>query len=212
MAIHKKIVTTDKKIKAAFINLVNEKGLNHVTVKDITETANINRSTFYKHFIDKPDLINHYEQQFLNHVNHSLNFDKLENTLKEHSREEIQLRLYSTINQIIEYIYADFELAKALISPNGDPYFEVKIKRMLDDILNLDLDYIKGNHMLNKYIPDDYAHEIVVSELLNIIKLWLSKTNPESPQKIAEIIIRTRYLSPHDILGVSEIDDNSFQK
>lgn len=206
MAIHKKIETTDKKIKAAFIYLVNEKGLNRVTVKDITDAAHINRSTFYKHFVDKPDLVNHYEQQFLEHVTQSLSVDHLQQNFDKQSRQERQLRLYSAINQIIEYVYDDLELAKALIGPNGDPYFEEKIKAMLDNILNSDLDFIKGNHELTNYIPDDYAHEIIVSELLNIIKLWLSKANPEPPQKISEIIIRTRYLSPHDLLGVNDFD------
>ena len=45
MSVHQKIATTERKIKAAFIYLVNEKGLSHITVKDITEAANINRST-----------------------------------------------------------------------------------------------------------------------------------------------------------------------
>lgn len=204
MALHKKIAATEKKIKTAFIYLVNKKGLNHVTVKDITETAHINRSTFYKHFIDKPDLINHFEHQFLEHIN-SLNLYNSDEFIKNQSRHDVKLLFYSTINQIIEYIYDDFELAKALIGPNGDPYFEEKVKKLLIEVLNFDLEYLKGSHELNDYIPDDYAHEIIISELLNIIKLWLSKSNPEPPQKISEIIIKTRYLSPHDILGITNL-------
>lgn len=46
MSVHQKIATTERKIKAAFIYLVNEKGLSHITVKDITEAANINRRHF----------------------------------------------------------------------------------------------------------------------------------------------------------------------
>ena len=42
---------------------------------------------------------------------------------------------------------------------------------------------------------------MVISELISVIKLWLTKTNPEPPQKISEIIIKTRYLSPHELLG-----------
>lgn len=63
------------------------------------------------------------------HVNKML---KVENTnqICEQSIEEMQLQLYSKINKIIEYIYDELELAKALIGPNGDPYFEEKIKEL----------------------------------------------------------------------------------
>lgn len=200
MSVHQKIATTERKIKAAFIYLVNEKGLSHITVKDITEAANINRSTFYKHFIDKPHLVDHYEKQFFEHVNKML---KVKDTsqISEQSIEEMQLQLYSKINKIIEYIYDELELAKALIGPNGDPYFEEKIKELLRNILNSDIELIKGNINVKNYIPEDYAHEVVISELISVIKLWLTKTNPEPPQKISEIIIKTRYLSPHELLG-----------
>lgn len=210
---HQKIATTKKKIKAAFIYLVNEKGLNHVTVKDITEAAHINRSTFYKHFVDKPALVEHYEKQFLDHVRNSLNVASLhpksENTVMISNSEEMQMKLYSTINQIIEYVYDELELAKALIGPNGDPFFEEKIKKLLNEVLNSDLIFLKGSPQLTRFIPDDYAHEIIISELLSIIKLWLAKTNPEPPQEISEIIIKTRYLSPHDIL---EVNDFKYQE
>ena len=204
---HQKIITTEKKIKAAFIYLVNEKGLNHITIKDITEIAQINRSTFYKHFMDKPDLVNHYEQQFLNQITDTLNDGLVDLPHKsQKSPIEMQMQLYSTINEIIEYIYDEIELIKSLIGPNGDPHFEEKIKDLLNNILNSDLDIIKGSHLISTYIPNDYAHEIIISELLNIIKLWLTKSNPEPPQKISEIIMRARYLSPHDILGIKELD------
>lgn len=209
MAVNRKITTTDKKIKAAFIYLVNEKGLNHVTVKDITETANINRSTFYKHFIDKPDLVNHYEKQFFDHVNRMLKVDKTSPITKQ-SIQEITLQLYSKINKIVEYIYDELELAKALIGPNGDPFFEEKIKTLLRDILNNDLDVIKHNTEVKYYIPEDYAQEIVISELISIIKLWLTRINPEPPQRISEIIIKTRYLNPHQLLGFG--DPTSFKQ
>ena len=37
-----------------------EKGFASVTVSDITERAMVNRSTFYRHYLDKYDLLEHY--------------------------------------------------------------------------------------------------------------------------------------------------------
>lgn len=47
---------TKMAIKASFINLLNERPLNQITVKDIVLDCGINRNTFYYHFPDIPTL------------------------------------------------------------------------------------------------------------------------------------------------------------
>ena len=41
----------------SFLGLLNEKPVNHITVKDIVEDCGINRNSFYYHFQDLPVLI-----------------------------------------------------------------------------------------------------------------------------------------------------------
>jgi AcrR family transcriptional regulator len=48
---------TEKAIKETFITLLNEKPLNKITVKDISEKCGINRNTFYYHYTDIPALL-----------------------------------------------------------------------------------------------------------------------------------------------------------
>jgi AcrR family transcriptional regulator len=48
---------TEKAIKASALKLLNEKPLNQITIKDITEDCGINRNSFYYHFRDLPSLI-----------------------------------------------------------------------------------------------------------------------------------------------------------
>ncbi len=42
---------------AAFAQLLNERPMNKITVKDIVERCDINRNTFYYHFPDIPSLL-----------------------------------------------------------------------------------------------------------------------------------------------------------
>ena len=51
-----RIKRTQKSIKNAFYELIEEKGFDHISVKDITERAMISRNTFYLHYNDKFDL------------------------------------------------------------------------------------------------------------------------------------------------------------
>lgn len=45
-------------LQQALTALMNEKAFPDISVQDITERAELNRATFYKHFLDKYDLIN----------------------------------------------------------------------------------------------------------------------------------------------------------
>src|SRR5262245_59113679 len=47
-------------LQEALMALAVEKGFPAVTVRDITERAMVNRSTFYRHYLDKYDLLDKY--------------------------------------------------------------------------------------------------------------------------------------------------------
>ncbi len=51
---------TRKLLQQAFIELTVEKGFAALTVRDITKRAMVNRSTFYRHYLDKYDLLDQY--------------------------------------------------------------------------------------------------------------------------------------------------------
>ena len=48
---------TRRVIREAFLELLNEKALGKITVKDITDRCGINRNTFYYHYQDIPALV-----------------------------------------------------------------------------------------------------------------------------------------------------------
>ena len=52
-----RIVKTRKAINDSFYELFEQKDFDKITVKDITEHAQIGRKTFYLHYIDKYDLL-----------------------------------------------------------------------------------------------------------------------------------------------------------
>ena len=50
-------IRTRKFIIEAFVELIETKAFNKITINDITQKAMINRATFYRHFLDKYDLM-----------------------------------------------------------------------------------------------------------------------------------------------------------
>ena len=53
----RRVRRTKQLIKQSLIELMHEKPFKDITVKDITERADLNRGTFYLHYVDIYDLL-----------------------------------------------------------------------------------------------------------------------------------------------------------
>jgi len=73
----KQISRTHSLIQDAFLSLANEKSFEDITVKDISERAPVNRSTFYAHFEDKYDLLDSFiSDRFMSIVSSRIHSDQ----------------------------------------------------------------------------------------------------------------------------------------
>ncbi|HIS25724.1 MAG TPA: TetR/AcrR family transcriptional regulator [Candidatus Pullilachnospira intestinigallinarum] len=64
----KKVAKTKKSIINAFLELRSKKALEKITVRELCEKAEINKSTFYTHFKDIYDLSEYLETQLVDQV------------------------------------------------------------------------------------------------------------------------------------------------
>ncbi|MWV42016.1 TetR family transcriptional regulator [Paenibacillus sp. HJL G12] len=55
--VDRRIIKSQKAIQSAFLTMLIEDGFDEISVKKITETADVGRKTFYLHYIDKYDLL-----------------------------------------------------------------------------------------------------------------------------------------------------------
>lgn len=60
---YRSAVRSRKLINAALADLLTEKPLDKITVTDVVTRADINRGTFYAHYRDIPDVVDHLIQQ-----------------------------------------------------------------------------------------------------------------------------------------------------
>lgn len=80
----RRVKRTQKAIKDAMITLLKKKEINKITIKEITDLADIDRRTFYLHYEDIYDLmqkmqdevISAFEEQLLNNENDEIPDDK----------------------------------------------------------------------------------------------------------------------------------------
>lgn len=64
-----RVKRTRQLLEQAFMEVINEKGFQSITVQDITERAGVNRATFYAHFADKFALLDYsIRHQFIQEI------------------------------------------------------------------------------------------------------------------------------------------------
>src|SRR5258708_27883336 len=99
---------TRKLLQQAFIELTVEKGFAALTVRDITERAMVNRSTFYRHYLDKYDL----RDQYMNEIHE----------LTASQDAPGPLNLLKHIQQLAGFY-------RMMLGPQGDPRFAQRFRQ-----------------------------------------------------------------------------------
>jgi len=75
-----RVIRTRHLLLDAFVALVNKKDFMSISVKDITEYAQVNRATFYAHFLDKYDILEYMViDTFMNLISHRINVEVILN-------------------------------------------------------------------------------------------------------------------------------------
>lgn len=149
------------KIEAVFLDLIQEKELNQISVSEICKKSGLNRTTFYANYVDIYDLADTIrktleENFFYNYFEPNQNYDfflKLFHHIKEN-----QL-LYKT------YFKLGYDNNYKIICYSK----ELALK-----------------HFNNKFI--EYHCEFFRSGITAIIKMWLNNGCKETPEEICEII------------------------
>ena len=98
---------TKNAIRASFLKLLDERPLNRITVKDITDDCGINRNSFYYHYQDIPSLISEiFTQEVERIIREHPSIDSLEECIEiasefamEHKRAI--LHIYNSVNRDI---------------------------------------------------------------------------------------------------------------
>lgn len=160
---NKRKKTSIEKIEKVFIQLIQKKNIEEISVSMICELADLNRSTFYSNYIDIYDLA----EKVMKNMEIEFGQFQLSNNAKQDSNGYLNMFRYIKDNQIFFKTYFKLE----------------SYSKSLPTQYNIEL---AEKYYDNKYI--DYHIEFFRAGLNAIIKKWLDGGCKESPEEINEII------------------------
>lgn len=202
-ATSKRNTKTEAKIKSAFTTLVKTKGFETMTVSDIARAADINRGTFYMHYVDKFDL----RQQLIDDTIDDLTRILVEQTnpsgptTRRASESVCDAFQSRSIAKALQYMKDDYAFFDAISQSGNDMSLYEHFKDVLKRLIMTQAKHRSAApQTMYNGIPADYAMEILVSAVAAIVWLWIRRGCKESPEEICLIIERNKTTAPADIL------------
>lgn len=176
----RRVKYTKMMLKQSLVKLLQEKPISKITIKEICEEADINRSTFYAHYTDQYDLLRRVVDETLKDINtylDSYNF-------KEYEPESFQI-----MNRIFEYIVENAELCKVLLGENGDISLQKEIMMIVQ---RQGIKEWQGSKALDDETLE-YLFLFGVNGSIGIVHKWLQGGLKQSAREMADLVLKLIY-------------------
>jgi AcrR family transcriptional regulator len=167
---------TRKMIQEALLELTVEKGYPNITVQDIADRAMVNRSTFYRHYLDKDDLLVKYMDEVTALTSEDdVAIDKLQPGEKEEPTGLIKL---------LRHIAQFSEFYRVMLSANGHPVVTDRLRRNAEDRFRYLLAHPGIIPIPNKS-PLDMRLTYISCAGIGAITWWVENKLPCSAEELA---------------------------
>lgn len=161
-------------LKDSLMKLLKEKAISSITIKELCELADINRSTFYAHYSDQYELLNSIEEEFI---------EGMVNTLNQFNFSKEEEALQMTV-KTLEHIAENRDICQTLLSENSDIHFQKKGMTITQQFIFKNW-FSDSNHDRETL---EYINLFVVSGMIHVIKNWLENGMNKTPEEMAQII------------------------
>ncbi|MDO4266871.1 MAG: TetR/AcrR family transcriptional regulator C-terminal domain-containing protein [Eubacteriales bacterium] len=171
----RRVRRTRKMLKDSLISLMQEKEFENISVKDVTERADLNRGTFYLHYQDTHQLLADIEEEALEQFREMLN----------RCREAPQKgSLMPMLVPLIDYVSENADICRILFRNSAAIDFTKRLQAQINET---------GREILEPLFPeagnptDEYFFEFITSGLIALMARWLNSGRSISREQLADI-------------------------
>lgn len=158
-------------LKNGLLQLLKEKPLNKITVYELCQVSQINRTTFYKYYGSQEDLLYEIEMDFLKQLDEDL--------------KHIITKSTNALQLILQHLYDQRELFCILVR-------SVPMQEFSEHLFAIPSINIIFQNMIDEsnYSQTDvkYIRQFVFQGTFSILYDWLNSDNPEPAEEIANVL------------------------
>lgn len=171
----RRVAKTKRAIRNAFAELLTAKDIDEITIKDIADTADINRKTFYCHYSGVHEVIAEIENELV------ADFDRALSTL---DLDQVLSDPYEPFMRLTAIINSDIDFYGHLMRVNRNSSLTNKLIQAMKDRL---MDSPLSGRLVDRNtraVIVDYA----VSGMLSVYRSWFNSDRSQSIEEIARIL------------------------
>ena len=170
---YKSAIRSKRLISEALADLLMEKSMEKITVTDIVKRADINRGTFYAHYADVPDLVDHLIRQ---------TFDSLREAMTQEPETVAQMG-HALLIQIQKILETDLPFYQKVLSSSASAL-------MQDRLVEITMDYfLQNTSSFYPKKPEEFALAVrfCAGGLSNLYRDWFSGKLPCTLTELTQI-------------------------
>jgi len=158
----RRILKTRQAIFDTFTDLMVKNSFQDISIKTVTETANINRGTFYLHFKDKNDL----RDQCID-----MHLSQLMSSCTTHSENGFTSK--NAMLSTFEYLEKHSAFYKVMLTGDDNTYF----RKRMDNVLRIGLSEFFENENFKVSLDKTITIQFIISAGAGLIEWWLTNEN-----------------------------------
>lgn len=171
----RRIRKTRAALKRSLTTLMMQKRVKDISVRELTELADVNRGTFYLHYKDVFDLLDQSEADLLEEFHSVINaFDP----------EKVKNNPGTVFESIYKLCLENADLVRILIGENGDIKFLNKLKVLVREKCLNDWSFILKKQKEEHF---DAYYAFVVGGCISLLQYWFTSGMRETPHELSDI-------------------------
>ena len=171
----RRVRKTRQQLRHCLSVLLKEKKIQDITVRELTDMADLNRGTFYLHYKDVFDLLEKIEEELLMELNTALSKRQPEEQRKKPSL------LFADVFQCVE---DNSDMVEILMGDNGDLNFSNQVRSVVREKCLRDWLTTINNENASAF---EAYYSFIVSGCLGLVMYWLQSGRKETPAEMAKI-------------------------
>ena len=171
---NRSVRSTKRRLRECLLELLADKPINEISVKELTERADMNRGTFYFHYQDIYDLLRQTEDEF---------FAQFDEMLWE-AGEDPSGQADPYLRDIFAFLGENRKFCRIMLGPHGDMQFVERVKKRVDDQCSLFWQVLAP-----KTEPARYGmyNAFIINGCVGLIGQWLNDSAGLTVDKVAEL-------------------------
>lgn len=168
----RRVERTRRVLRESLIALILERGWDGVTVQDVCDRADVGRSTFYTHFVDKEDLL-------------VGGLDDLGKSLRVAFKPSGSSEPLGFARGLIAHVHEQRRLFRAIVGKRGGQVVQQRFRALLVEMIREDISLL-----VPAGADRDGAAHFIAGAMLEMLTWWLDARTPLPALDIERMFLR----------------------